>query len=66
MWEEGQLSLQRRNVPHPHLCELPQAGKAFHIHKVGSVPMTPDDVNEQLVRVAVRTCISGQVGLHEW
>lgn len=50
---------------HPHLCELPQAGEASHVHNVGSVLMTPDDVNE-LVRAAVRICISGQVGLHGW
>lgn len=64
---EEQLNLQRHSGLHPHLCESPQAGTevAFHVHKVGRVLMTPDDVSE-LVRLAVRICISGQLVLHGW
>lgn len=47
VWGEEKLNLQRDSAPRP-LCELPQAGVAvaFHVHKAGSVLVTPDDVNK--------------------
>lgn len=68
MWGEDHLNIQRQTVPHPHLCELPQAAMAVASqgHKEGSAPMTPgDDVNE-LVKVAVRICLCSQVGFDGW
>lgn len=42
VWGE-KLNPQRDSAPRPPLCELPQAGVAvaFHVHKAGSVLVTP-------------------------